>query len=70
MAVPLVSKEALFTSVARSMTKKQRLLVGNGIHLKKWDGSVGAYLSAALHFAQMSETLNLEYQGMVITACS
>lgn len=50
MAVPLVSKETLFTSIARSMTKGHRLPVRNGIHLKKWCGSVGVSLPAGLHF--------------------
>lgn len=49
MAVPLVSKAEFFASVAGSTTKKQRLLVRNGINFKKWDGRVGASLLAGLH---------------------
>lgn len=51
MIVPLLSKTAPLTSVARSMTKEKRLLGRNEIHLIKWGGSVGASLQAGLHFS-------------------
>lgn len=50
MAIPLISKAAPFSSVAGSMTKEKRLLVRNGINLKKWGGRMGASLPAGLHF--------------------